>query len=361
MESSSGLQNQHIFRTRQQQGGRLVGDDDGVIIVDHGSRRKESNLMLDEFVKMFKEKTKYPIVEPAHMELAKPSIEDAFSLCVQKGAKRIIVSPFFLSPGRHWTQDIPSLAAAAAKEHPGVSYLVTAPLGLHELLVDVMNDRITHCLSHVSGDAEECLVCAGTGKCQLSLKMFTSRKKIHKDKDAEPTEFEESVAQALFDLENTNQELKSDLKDLYINSAVQIDVSGGRKAVVIHVPYRLRKAFRKIHVRLVRELEKKFSGKDVILIATRRILRPPKKGSAVQRPRTRTLTAVHDAILEDVVVPAEIVGKRVRYRIDGSKIMKVFLDPKERNNTEYKLETFAAVYRKLAGKDVVFEYPMTEA
>jgi hypothetical protein len=30
---------------------------------------------------------------------------------------------------------------------------------------------------------------------------------------------------------------------------------------VIHVPYRLRKAFRKIHVRIVRELEKKFSGK----------------------------------------------------------------------------------------------------
>ncbi|GMP33039.1 hypothetical protein CsSME_00006532 [Camellia sinensis var. sinensis] len=153
--------------------------------------------------------------------------------------------------------------------------------------------------------------------------MYTSRKKIHKDKDAEPTEFEESVAQALFDLENTNQELKSELKDLYINSAVQIDVSGNRKAVVIHVPYRLRKVFRKIHVRLVRELEKKFSGKDVILIATRRIMRPPKKGSAIQRPRSRTLTSVHENMLEDIVVPAEIVGKRVRYHLDGSKIMKV--------------------------------------
>ncbi|MBA0548158.1 hypothetical protein Golob_019271 [Gossypium lobatum] len=193
------------------------------------------------------------------------------------------------------------------------------------------------------------------------LRMYTSMKKIHKDKDVEPTEFEESVAQAFFDLENTNQDLKSDLKDLYINSAVQIDVSGSRKAVVIHVPYRLRKAFRKVHVKLVRELEKKFSGKDVILIATRRILRPPKKGSAVQRPRSRTLTAVHEAMLEDIVLPAEIVGKRTRYRIDGSKIMKVFLDPKERNNTEYKLETFSAVYRKLAGKDVVFEFPVTEA
>ncbi|PKI43855.1 hypothetical protein CRG98_035689 [Punica granatum] len=179
--------------------------------------------------------------------------------------------------------------------------------------------------------------------------MYTSRKKIHKDKDAEPSEFEESVAQALFDLENTNQELKSDLKDLYINSATQVDVSGNRKAVVIHVPYRLRKAYRKIHVRL-----------DVVVIATRRILRPPKKGSAVQRPRSRTLTSVHEAMLEDVVLPSEIVGKRVRYRLDGSKIMKVFLDPKERNSTEYKLESFSAVYRKLAGKDVVFEYPITE-
>ncbi|KAK7381079.1 hypothetical protein VNO78_33603 [Psophocarpus tetragonolobus] len=193
------------------------------------------------------------------------------------------------------------------------------------------------------------------------IKMYTSRKKIHKDKDAEPSEFEETVAQYLFDLENTNQELKSDLKDLYINQATQMDVAGNRRAVVIYVPFRLRKAFRKIHLRLVRELEKKFSGKDVVLIATRRIVRPPKKGSAVLRPRTRTLTAVHDAMLEDVVYPAEIVGKRVRYRIDGSKVMKVFLDPKERNNTEYKLETFSGVYRQLTGKDVAFEYPITEA
>ncbi|KAE9451357.1 hypothetical protein C3L33_16773, partial [Rhododendron williamsianum] len=89
-----------------------IGNRDGVIIVDHGSRRKESNLMLefyvskifisDEFVAMFREKTGYPIIEPAHMELAEPSIRDAFGLCVKQGANRVIVSPFFLSPGRHW-------------------------------------------------------------------------------------------------------------------------------------------------------------------------------------------------------------------------------------------------------------------
>lgn len=41
----------------------------------------------------------------------------------------------------------------------------------------------------------------------------------------------------------------------------QLDVAGNKKAVVIQVPFRLRKSYRKIHVRLVRELEKKFSGK----------------------------------------------------------------------------------------------------
>ncbi|KAL5231877.1 hypothetical protein ABZP36_030653 [Zizania latifolia] len=118
---------------------------------------------------------------------------------------------------------------------------------------------------------------------------------------------------------------------------------------------------------------------DVVLVATRRIVSPPKKGSAVVRPRSRTLTAVHDGILEDVVYPAEIVGKRVRYHLDGGKMMKIpallnsatdhmydivlqiFLDPKERNNTEYKLDTFSSVYRRLCGKDVVFDYPMTES
>ncbi|KAF9597575.1 hypothetical protein IFM89_019943 [Coptis chinensis] len=97
------------------------------------------------------------------------------------------------------------------------------------------------------------------------------------------------------------------------------------------------------------------------MVATRRVLSPPKKGSAIVRPRSRTLTAVHDAMLEYVVYPAEIIGKRIKYHSDGSKIMKVYLDSKERNNTENKLETFAGVYRKLSGKDVVFEYPSSDS
>ena len=38
---------------------------------------------------------------------------------------------------------------------------------------------------------------------------------------------------------------------------------------------------------------------------------------------SRTLTAVHDAVLQDLVFPAEIVGKRIRVKLDGSRLIKV--------------------------------------
>jgi hypothetical protein len=43
--------------------------------------------------------------------------------------------------------------------------------------------------------------------------------------------------QALFDLEATNNELKTELRDLYINSAQEVEVTNGRTAIVIHVSH----------------------------------------------------------------------------------------------------------------------------
>jgi hypothetical protein len=81
------------------------------------------------------------------------------------------------------------------------------------------------------------------------------------------------------------------------------------------------------HSRLTRELEKKFSDRHVVFVAQRRILRKPTRTSRVKqkRPRSRTLTDVHEKILEDLVFPTEIVGKRTRVNQDGSKLLKVWV------------------------------------
>lgn len=138
-----------------------------VIIVDHGSQRAESNRMLEHFVEQFADASRHQIVEPAHMELAEPSIAAAFDKCVAKGARRIVVCPYFLLPGKHWSQDIPRLVADAAAKHPGVAHMVTAPIGLHPMMHNVIGSRIEHCLRHVSGKAPECESCAGTGRCVM--------------------------------------------------------------------------------------------------------------------------------------------------------------------------------------------------
>lgn len=141
----------------------------GVILVDHGSRRDESNALLLDVVWSFADSSGHSIVEPAHMELAEPSIATAFARCVERGATTVVVFPYFLLPGRHWNEDIPRLSAAAARSHPGVRYLVTAPFGLHPLMAEVIEQRIEHCLAHTRGDADACELCAGTDRCQLRV------------------------------------------------------------------------------------------------------------------------------------------------------------------------------------------------
>ena len=118
----------------------------GVIVVDHGSKRDESNIYVQEMARLFQHHADVEIVEPAHMELASPDINAAYQACVARGAQYIVVHPYFLAPGRHWHKDIPELAREAARQHPETSCVVTPPLGIHKSIIDVMATRITDAL-----------------------------------------------------------------------------------------------------------------------------------------------------------------------------------------------------------------------
>ena len=66
-------------------------------------------------------------------------------------------------------------------------------------------------------------------------------------------------------------------------------------------------------------------------------------------------------MLADLVYPVEIVGQRVRTKEDGSKLLKVILDEKERGGVDHRLDTYSEVYRRLTGRGVAFEFPIGAA
>jgi len=125
--------------------------DTGIVIVDHGSKRAAANDMLLAVAALYREESCAEIVEAAHMELAEPSIAQAFARCVERGAKAVVIHPYFLSPGRHSTSDIPALCAEAAAAFPEIPYAVTEPLGLDRRMAQVMHDRIVAALPALAG------------------------------------------------------------------------------------------------------------------------------------------------------------------------------------------------------------------
>eukprot|EP00045_Choanoeca_perplexa_P022038 m.8159 g.8159 ORF g.8159 m.8159 type:complete len:190 (+) comp9085_c0_seq1:92-661(+) len=187
--------------------------------------------------------------------------------------------------------------------------------------------------------------------------MLTPR---HKIKKQDPDALEESVAQALYELQVSSEKLKQSLREVQICSAKEVDIAGGKKAVLIFVPVPQLPLYKKMikERSLIEELEKKFSGKQIVVLAERRIIRKESRNTRQlkqKRPRSRTLTAVHESILEDIVYPHEITGKRIRFRPDGSRILKTHLH-QDSNSTVDRMDTYTKVYKSLTGKDVVFEF-----
>jgi sirohydrochlorin ferrochelatase len=114
----------------------------GILIVDHGSQKREANEMLGSVADLIQRMAgPEVVVRYAHMELAQPDIAAGFSSCVQAGATDVTVFPYMLSPGRHSTADIPRMVANVAKAFPHVSFSVTPAFGLHEKLAEVVLER----------------------------------------------------------------------------------------------------------------------------------------------------------------------------------------------------------------------------
>jgi catechol 2,3-dioxygenase-like lactoylglutathione lyase family enzyme len=139
------------FNVRDPDGNELVfgsalGEAAGgpaIVLVDHGSREADANALLEGVAERLRACLPGRRVEVAHMELAAPGLAEAIGACAAAGAREIVVVPWFLSRGRHVTQDVPRLAAEAAARHPGVAVRVAEPVGLHPAMLEILVARVS--------------------------------------------------------------------------------------------------------------------------------------------------------------------------------------------------------------------------
>jgi sirohydrochlorin ferrochelatase len=117
-------------------------DNIAVLLIAHGSRVEGANDELRDLAERLRAHGQFAIVEPTFLELAAPDIAQGAARCVECGARRVLMIPYFLSLGMHLTHDLANARDALAEQYPEVEFRLAPPLGPHPLLDELVRERI---------------------------------------------------------------------------------------------------------------------------------------------------------------------------------------------------------------------------
>ena len=118
-----------------------------ILLMGHGSRIPEANDTLHQIAERVRLQSGCEIVEVAFREMHAPNIQKGIDACVARGARRIILYPYFLFAGAHVLEDLPAEMAAAEDRYPGLEMVLGKPLGSHPKLAEVVCERLGESLT----------------------------------------------------------------------------------------------------------------------------------------------------------------------------------------------------------------------
>ena len=119
-----------------------INEKTAVLLIAHGSRQQAANDDLHELAARLAGQGTYPIVEPCFLELAEPELFKGGQRCVQQGATRVLMIPYFLADGVHLRRDLTAARDELKRRHPDVQFILGSPLGPNPLLDDLVAARI---------------------------------------------------------------------------------------------------------------------------------------------------------------------------------------------------------------------------
>jgi sirohydrochlorin ferrochelatase len=113
----------------------------GIVVFAHGSRIASANDAVRAITADLKSAGSLDQVEAAFLELGQPDLAAAVARLVGRGARRIVVIPYFLTLGTHLERDLPALVKGIAQQYKELEILVTPPLDGHPALLQILLDR----------------------------------------------------------------------------------------------------------------------------------------------------------------------------------------------------------------------------
>ena len=106
-----------------------------LVALAHGSRDPRSAATIKALVDEVRALRPDLRIEPAFLELSKPSFETTVAKLVRAGYDEIVVVPLLLTEAYHAKVDVPEAIAAATARHEGLRIRATKVLGLESVFL----------------------------------------------------------------------------------------------------------------------------------------------------------------------------------------------------------------------------------
>merc|ERR1712134_49233 len=155
-------------------------------------------------------------------------------------------------------------------------------------------------------------------------------------------------------------ENREDFKNIYIAGATEFQINQlgkrDKRVVLIYVPYPSLKSAQKLHFKIVNEIQKRKSIQAFITAKRTILSRWIKAHHSQKRPRSRTLTSVFDAILDDLVVPGNVTARRIRHKLNGKLLYKIWVNEENRQYLEERTDAIQEIYKHLTRRMVDIDF-----
>jgi sirohydrochlorin ferrochelatase len=151
-----------------------------ILYICHGSRVGKAREQAVSFVQQLMEKKLAPVQEIAFLELADPSVSEAFQRCVDQGASTIVAIPILLLTAAHAKEDIPLELEKQQSRFPHVEIKYGHPIGVNEKMIDLLLERIAEPSIPIQEEAIALIVGRGSSDPDVKRDLLTIGEALQK-------------------------------------------------------------------------------------------------------------------------------------------------------------------------------------